>query len=117
MPRDSGCSTRTSDSKLSCSSPPPTSTAPTSVSSQSSPARPFVSTSMARNSALSRGLSRTPMGCAVVRLGPDGMKGRLLLAALRGLGRADHRHDLVLHEIAPIGRPLVEQRGVVGLHE
>src|SRR3954447_19307288 len=51
IPRCSGMCGRTSDDQLSCSSPPPTSTAPTSVSSQSPPARPFVSTSTARYSA------------------------------------------------------------------
>ena len=55
IPGPSGARTATSDSKRSCSSPPPTSTAPTSVSSQSSPAQPLVSTSTARNSAVRSG--------------------------------------------------------------
>ena len=57
IPRDSGRSVRTSESNVSCSSPPPTSTAPTSVSSQRSPARPLVSVSTARNSAGASGWS------------------------------------------------------------
>src|SRR5581483_11433774 len=32
-------------------------------------------------------------------------------------GGRDHGHDLELHEIAPARGPLVEQRGVIGLHE
>ena len=51
MPRDSGRSVRTSESNVSCSSPPPTSTAPTSVISQRSPPSPLVSVSTATNSA------------------------------------------------------------------
>ena len=57
MPRPSGLATPTSESHSSCSSPPPTSTAPTSVSSQRSPARPLVSVSRAMNSAEARGRS------------------------------------------------------------
>jgi hypothetical protein len=57
MPRESGRSVRTSESNVSCSSPPPTSTAPTSVSSQRSAASPFVSVSTARNSAPATGWS------------------------------------------------------------
>src|SRR5918992_3046687 len=57
IPRDSGRSVRTTESNVSCSSPPPTRTAPTSVSSQRSPARPFVSVSTARNSAPATGWS------------------------------------------------------------
>ena len=49
--------TPTSELHSSCSSPPPTSTAPTSVSSQRSPARPLVSVSRATNSADARGCS------------------------------------------------------------
>jgi hypothetical protein len=59
MPRDSGAATPTSELHSSCSSPPPTSTAPTSVSSQRSPGSPFVSVSTARNSAEARGSSST----------------------------------------------------------
>src|SRR4051812_33784785 len=55
MPRDSGARTGTSVSHRSCSSPPPTSTAPISVSSQRSPPRPLVSVSTTRNSAVARG--------------------------------------------------------------
>ena len=55
MPRDSGCDTPTSELQRSCSSPPPTSTEPTSVSSQRSLPSPLVSVSTARNSAVSRG--------------------------------------------------------------
>ena len=66
MPRDSGRSVRTSDSKRSCSSPPPTSTAPTSVSSQSSPGRPFVSVSThtysAREMVTAAGSIEPPIG-------------------------------------------------------
>ena len=69
MPRESGAETPTSEDQRSCSSPPPTSTAPTSVSSQRSRARPFVSVSTARNSAVASGAcsrfseaSRTDMG-------------------------------------------------------
>ena len=40
MPRESGCATPTSELQRSCSSPPPTSTAPTSVSSQQVLAEP-----------------------------------------------------------------------------
>jgi hypothetical protein len=70
MPADSGEETPTSDDQRSCSSPPPTSTAPTSVSSQRSRARPFVSVSTATNSAVASGwesrsaeASSTDMGC------------------------------------------------------
>ena len=59
MPRPSGTVTPTSDCHSSCSSPPPTSTAPTSVSSQRSPGSPFVSVSTARNSVEARGSSST----------------------------------------------------------
>ena len=59
MPADSGAETPTSESQRSCSSPPPTSTAPTSVSSQRSRANPFVSVSTARNSVVAIGCSRT----------------------------------------------------------
>ena len=57
IPRESGRSGRTSESKVSCSSPPPTSTAPTSVSSHRSPPRPLVSVSSATNSAPATGCS------------------------------------------------------------
>ena len=57
IPRASGRSGRTSESKVSWSSPPPTSTAPTSVSSHSSPPRPLVSVSSATNSAPATGCS------------------------------------------------------------
>ena len=57
IPRPSGFATPTSESHSSCSSPPPTSTAPTSVSSQRSPARPLVSVSRAMNSADASGRS------------------------------------------------------------
>src|SRR3954451_6647571 len=57
MPRERGRSTVTSDSQVSCTSPPPTSAVPTSVSSQRSPPRPLVSVSRARNSALASGCS------------------------------------------------------------
>ncbi len=50
IPRCSGRSVRVSESQVSCSSPPPTSTAPTSVISHRSPLRPLVSVSTARNS-------------------------------------------------------------------
>src|SRR3954454_24059208 len=56
MPRCSGICGRTSDDQLWCSSPPPTSTSPTSVSSQAAPARPFVSTSTAMYSASAVGV-------------------------------------------------------------
>src|SRR6185295_13687566 len=36
---------------------------------------------------------------------------------LAGLRRAQHGHDLELGEVAPASGPLVEQRGIVGLHE
>ena len=57
IPRESGRSVRTSESNVSCSSPPPTSTAPTSVSSQRSEASPLVSVSTATNSAPATGWS------------------------------------------------------------
>ena len=57
IPRESGRSTWTSESKVSCSSPPPTRTAPTSVISQRSPPYPLVSVSSATNSAGARGWS------------------------------------------------------------
>ena len=57
MPRPSGRLQRTSEDQRSCSSPPPTSTAPTSVISQASPPRPLVSVSTTRNSALAIGCS------------------------------------------------------------
>ena len=73
IPRDSGRSTDTSDSHSSWHSPPPTTTAPTSVSSQRSLARPLVSVSTARYSAPATGWSSSfeakhPMQL----LGPDG---------------------------------------------
>ena len=55
IPRESGARTVSSVSQRSCSSPPPTSTAPTSVSSQASPASPFVSVSTTRNSVVATG--------------------------------------------------------------
>ena len=55
IPRRSGALVRHSELQRSCSSPPPTSTAPTSVSSQASPARPLVSVSTTRNSAVAIG--------------------------------------------------------------
>lgn len=55
MPRDRGARVDTSDSQRSCSSPPPTRTAPASVSSQAAPLRPLVSVSTARNSAVASG--------------------------------------------------------------
>ena len=58
IPRPSGIDTPTSELQRSCSSPPPTSTAPTSVSSQRSRASPFVSVSTARNSAEASGWER-----------------------------------------------------------
>src|SRR3954447_17072677 len=57
MPRPSGLATPTTEENSSCSSPPPTSTAATSVSSQRSPARPLVSVSSARNSAVANACS------------------------------------------------------------
>src|SRR3954447_23717825 len=58
MPRPNGSETPTSELQRSCSSPPPTSTAPTSVSSQRSFGCPFVSVSTATNSASASGESR-----------------------------------------------------------
>ena len=52
IPRPSGALTASSVSQRSCSSPPPTSTAPISVTSQSSPDRPLVSVSTTRYSAV-----------------------------------------------------------------
>ena len=78
MPRPSGSETPTSELQRSCSSPPPTSTAPTSVSSQRSFGCPFVSVSTARNSAPASRLSRraaSGIGPRVIRLEPDGMNG------------------------------------------
>jgi hypothetical protein len=79
IPADSGDETPTSDDQRSCSSPPPTRTAPTSVSSQRSRASPFVSVSTARNSAVASGCVRrsaearsVDMGQEVIRLGSDG---------------------------------------------
>ena len=57
MPFESGRRVATSVSQRSCSSPPPTRTAPTSVSSHASPASPFVSVSTTRNSAVRSGVA------------------------------------------------------------
>ena len=68
MPRPSGLATPTSESHSSCSSPPPTSTVPTSVSSQRSPAKPFVSVSSATNSVVANACSSMdPAASRVVR--------------------------------------------------
>ena len=80
MPRPSGSETPTSELQRSCSSPPPTSTAPTSVSSQRSRGCPFVSVSTARNSAPASGESSSEasgIGRGVIRPPPDGMNGAL----------------------------------------
>ena len=83
IPRPSGIETPTSELQRSCSSPPPTSTAPTSVSSQRSRASPFVSVSTARNSAEASGwewrfsaASSIGTDVRVIRLRPDGMNVR-----------------------------------------
>src|SRR4051812_4927725 len=62
IPRCRGIWGRTSDDQLSCSSPPPTSTTPTSVSSQAAPERPLVSTSTARYSASAVGVASRSRG-------------------------------------------------------
>ena len=61
IPRRSGALVRTSELQRSCSSPPPTSTAPTSVSSQPSPPRPLVSVSTTMNSAVAIGAPADPL--------------------------------------------------------
>ena len=88
IPRRSGALVRTSDDQRSWSSPPPTSTAPTSVISQASPARPFVSVSTTRNSAVAIGCS-SRVKPRVIRPGPDGTnqplhKGFRLATGTRG---------------------------------
>ena len=55
IPRRSGALVRTSELQRSCSSPPPTSTAPISVTSQLSPLSPLVSVSTTMNSAVAIG--------------------------------------------------------------
>ena len=121
MPRDSGRSGRTSESKVSCSSPPPTSTAPTSVSSHSSPPRPLVSVSSATNSAPATGCSSSftePMQSTPA----DGWNGAL---QRRGRSRPPPRlaslhgplqHPLRLLRVRPrepqVARPLPRLRGV-----
>ena len=82
IPRCNGALVRHSELQRSCSSPPPTSTAPTSVISQASPARPLVSVSTTRNSAVATGAdSRSEIAIelvtlTVIRLGPDDMRRR-----------------------------------------
>src|ERR1035441_1680392 len=76
IPRRSGALGRTSELQRSCSSPPPTSTAPTSVISHASPPRPLVSVSTATNSIVARGAASNSIP-AVIRNGPDGVQTRL----------------------------------------
>src|ERR1700729_1498927 len=78
MPRPSGRLQRTNDDHRSCSSPPPTNTAPTSVSSQASPPSPLVSVSTTRNSAVAVACSRSVTD-RVIRLGADGKQAGLQL--------------------------------------
>gem|GEM_PF-4771402 len=66
----------TSVSQRSCSSPPPTSTAPTSVSSQAAPDSPLVSVSTTRNSAVASGWARRSTHASVAGA-PDGTHVRL----------------------------------------
>src|SRR4051794_8778340 len=58
VPRRSGICGGTSEDHWSQSSPPPTRTTPTSVSSQAAPDRPFVSTSTATYSASAVGVDQ-----------------------------------------------------------
>jgi DNA polymerase III epsilon subunit-like protein len=88
--RDSGAAPPTSVSQRSCSSPPPTSTAPTSVSSHCSRARPFVSVSRARNSAVASGwASRAAAGMRT--LGHTPRAGRPARPVARGPAHASPR--------------------------
>ncbi len=79
MPRPSGRLQRTSDENRSCSSPPPTSTAPTSVSSHASPPRPLVSVSTTRNSAVAVACSSS-VTRRVIRPASDGKQAGLQAA-------------------------------------
>lgn len=88
IPRRSGALVRHNELQRSCSSPPPTSTAPTSVISHASPPSPFVSVSTTRNSAVAKGALSRESGALraiwpVIRLGPDGVH-----ASVRGADRA-----------------------------
>ncbi len=101
IPRCSGALVRHSELQRSCSSPPPTSTAPTSVISQASPARPLVSVSTTRNSAVVTGAdsrSETAIGLltpTVIRLDPDDMGAGLqdvALAVPKSSAQVGHDH-------------------------
>ena len=72
MLRRSGALGRTSELQRSCSSPPPTSTVPTSITSHPSPPSPFVSVSRTRYSQLAVGCS-SRIKPRVIRPSPDGM--------------------------------------------
>ena len=84
IPRPSGIETPTSELQRSCSSPPPTSTAPTSVSSQRSRASPFVSVSTARNSADASGCGEQGLGGEEHGRRTSGSYARLRTACTRG---------------------------------
>ena len=112
-PRRSGALVRHSELQRSCSSPPPTSTAPTSVSSQSAPPRPLVSVSITMNSAVAMAAASSSIS-AVIRPAPDGVQESVLPPRVRN-------HDTRWPEnwcAAPTAAPprvlLTAERGSIG---